>query len=145
MSAVSAVPDVIDALVARWRSKLTGVQVEDGPTARDLTRDALLVGFVPQEAPMVSVEQVADLRGGAAESFTLASVLRCWSGGDDLRAIRRRAYQHLAVLKADLVADPTVGGTVTRARFSGHVFTQYRNEQSQIVADLILQVAIDTL
>ncbi len=140
---MSAVPDVIDALIVRWR-KLGNLQVEDGPTARDLTKDALLVGFVPQEAPMVSVEQIADLRGGNAESFVIASVLRCWSGGDDLRSIRRRAYGYLAVIRTDLVADPTLAGVVARARFTGHIFSQYRNEQAQIVADLILQVGIDT-
>lgn len=141
---MSAVPDVLDAMVARW-SRLGNLQVENGPSSRDLTRDALLVGFTPEDSPLAAAEQTADLRGARdQESFVVASVIRCWTGGDDVAALTRRAYAHLAAIRADLRRDTTLDGAVARARFAAHSLARYRNDQGQLVVDLIFQVAVDT-
>lgn len=141
---MSTVPAALTALATTWAG-ITGLQVEDGPTARDLRGDALLIGFTPDEVPLNAVEQIADLGNGAGESYTVASVVRCWSGGDSFAPIRTRAYEHLDAMRTRLRADPTLGGAVTRARFAGHVFQQYRNDAGQLVVDVVVQVAVDSL
>lgn len=142
---MSTIPAVLAQLSTTTWAGITGLQVEDGPTSRDLRGDALLVGFTPDEVPLSAVEQIADLGNGAAESYTVASVVRCWTGGDSFNPIRVRAYEHLSTMRARLRADPTLGGVVTRARFAGHVFQQYRNDKGQLVVDLVVQVAVDSL
>jgi len=142
---MSTIPAVLVQLSSTTWAGIAGLQVEDGPTSRDLRGDALLVGFTPDEVPLSAVEQIADLGNGAAESYTVASVVRCWSGGDTFTTIRARAYAHLAAMRTRLRDDPTLGGVVTRARFSGHVFQQYRNDSGQLVVDLVVQVAVDSL
>lgn len=140
---MSGPEDAIEALVGLWRADLVGVQVEDGPPVVDLSGDVILVGFTPENLPLTAVAEVADLRGGNNEAFIVASVARSWSGSAEIAPVRRRCYEMVEAAKSSVRADPTLGGRVARARYVGHTYAPSRNEQGQLIVDVVFQFAVN--
>lgn len=126
-----------------WRSALPQVQVVDGPPTKDLPGDVLIVGFTPEDLSMSAVAQIADLRGGSTEQFTVYSVIRCWTAGADIGPPRRQCYQILRVAQDRLVANPTLDGAVARARYGGHTYAPTRNGEGQLIVDVVFSTVVD--
>lgn len=142
---MSVVPGAIDGLLAVFAAALPGVQVVDGPPTADIRGDVLGVGLSPQEPSDVeSTSTDAGLRG-AREQFAIVCVARSWSGNNALKAQRDRTYRMVDAAEAALVANPTLGGAVSRARWSGSSYQPWRTEQAQLVVDVIFRVDVTQL
>jgi hypothetical protein len=123
----SAIPAAVDALVDLLTAQLaaTNVLVLDGPPVSAIAGPStvLIIGGNGDEDDLLAA--TSDLtdstlrRGDNAERFDLRCHLEHWEGGDDLPAARRAAFAVLDSVKAALVADPRLGGSVTRARLTG--------------------------
>ena len=123
----STLPGFITALVAALEAApaLSGVQVIDGPPVKYARQDAVAVGLTTED---LSVESTTGDAGLVArrEQVDVNCLARSWSGDDDLTARRGRVFSIIEAVGAVLAADPTVGGTVTRARLAGLVYSAAR-------------------
>lgn len=141
---MSAVPVVLDALVALFGARLAGTQVVDGPVTASIAGDVVAVGVTPEDSTDVqSTEDIAGL-GAVQESFDVLCVARSWSGNDGVKAQRDRTYLLLAAVKAAVAADESLGGAVTRARFAGSTYNPWRTDTGQLVVDVTFRISVDT-
>lgn len=145
----SRVPELIDALVSRWRAAegLAGVEVTDGPQVTDSAAlDWVLVGF----------------DGDAGGDYIAASASQDWSGmstrrgerialtvgvvaarGDtDVKAARDRVYALARVLEDDLRANPAVGLVSAQVAVESSVLRQEQT-QAGVQARLLLTLGCD--
>lgn len=117
----SQVPAILDGLVTAFGAVVTGTSgtlgpraVVDGPTPEaENAKDVVFVGFGGDPADLVSVdttEAFAGLGAGRkAEMVTVRCAVVCWSGDDQIRALRLAAYVTFGLVQTALRADLTVG------------------------------------
>jgi len=131
MTAVSAAPALLDALVMTLGAALT-IPVYDGPAVTDdQVPDYLIVGIDDPDAetPGNAVEAQVRWAGLGTKSRYEDITVRCaavsWTGDTDtdaesttgaLRGVRIRAYSTLGVVEQTLTTDPSLGDV---ARFGG--------------------------
>lgn len=133
-------PEAMDALIAAYRTapELTGVTVRDGPSTSQATvMEVVSVGYTGDDGEK---DAEADTRvegmGADRERITIRCVAAVLKGGNDIPAARKRAYELLTAAGAAIGRDPRLGGTVMRARISGHTLQQHltdRGAQAVIV------------
>lgn len=123
MTAVSAVPALLDALVALFTAALPTVTVFDGPGLSDATGgDYLFVGVADPDSDGGdnAVESTVEWAGLGKSARYEQVVVRCaavsWSGDEDVRARRVAAFAMFAAVEQALTSDPSVGDV---ARFGG--------------------------
>ncbi len=142
---LTTVPGVIDALLAALHGHpdLAGVTVMDGPPVRTLDyEDVIIVGFrgMPGEPGVTADRAEADLGGRTdRETYILWSMLSTTSGDTDLGPLRARAVALLGAFGAAVRADPTLGGTVARARIGETTLEQV---QTQAGAEVNVEVGV---
>lgn len=112
----SRVPELIDALVARWRGAegLAGVEVTDGPQVTDsAAADWVLVGYDGDaDGDFMAASATQDWSGMSTrrgEEIALAVGVVAARGDTDVKAARDRVYALARVLEDDLSANPSVG------------------------------------
>lgn len=136
---MSKVDAVCAALVALWRTDLSGVQVADGPQANsDAANEWLFVGHdgdAPDEGnEAVNVEQglMAFLKTQQETGeVTCAVVIR--DGSTDTASLRARAYSILSTCSDGLRSDMQLGGLVMHAYVSGHQYIPVINQSGSKV------------
>ncbi|MCM1972327.1 hypothetical protein [Streptomyces sp. G1] len=140
------VPDVIDALVDRFRTsaEFDGVTVWDGPEVSKATpQEVLTVAYTGDENDN-DVESTSLPEGLASqpdrETFTVRCAIAVLKGNTGMRAVRRRAYELYSAAGMILASDPRLGGTVLRARLGSHTF---RHVQTDRGAQALLVFGID--
>lgn len=133
MTAVSAVPALLDALVALFAAALPNVTVFDGPGLTDHTAgDYLFVGVADpdSDAGESAVETTVEWGGLGSrlrhEQITVRCAAVSWSGDEDVHARRVAAYATFAAVEQALTADPSVGDV---ARFGG-LATEHQLKQN---------------
>lgn len=133
---MSTVPAALSALVALARSspalaalRIPGqpaVRVEDGPWLdRPSEPDVICIGWEPDEGEVVTFAATYDLASGQ-ESYDVVCLASSWSGGTDLPSRRARADALVEAVRAELMADPTLGGAVTRAEVTTQSWAQFQ-------------------
>jgi hypothetical protein len=128
----STVPAFLDALMARLRDALPGVQVIDSHPGdrRDIADEVIIVGFTgtPGEAAVLdtrTIEQVT--RDPDRESYDVTSIASVSTGDADddaVKRVRERTYQLVDAVAELLAADQTLGGAVMAARVSADELAQ---------------------
>lgn len=142
---LTTVPGVIDALLAALRASpaLDGVLILDGQPLQTLDYGpAILVGFRGVTgAPSVRADRAEADLGGATdrETYTLWSMLSVSSGDTDFAPLRTRVVGLLQAVTAVVRADPTLGGTVARARVAS---TEMDQVQTQGGAEVNVEVGL---
>lgn len=113
MTRPSAVPAIIDALIAALEVALPAWTIVDGPLYRGETGDRIYVGTDdPREShqavgsatfdgPQLNPYDAQD------ETVTLYCTVDCYSGDDVLSALRTRAYAGMEALRGVLAALPS--------------------------------------
>jgi len=121
MSAPTRAPDVIDALVGLFTASLaadadlSGVRVLDGPTiTAESDPELVIVGWDGDpEGDGQAVETTQEWAGLGARSKDEVLQVMCaviaWKGSTDMRTVRARCYEILAVVATALRADPSLG------------------------------------
>lgn len=133
--AASAIPAVIDALVAALKSKsgLVGVQILDGPPNVDLQGDLIVVGLSIDTVEIDATHAIAGLASGK-QDFDVMCLARSWTGsGSGFKARRDRAFALLDGVQAVLTADLTLGGAATRARLTQASYVPALTGQGSLV------------
>ena len=123
---ISAIPAVIDYLVATLTAALPDVQVLDGPGLSDESvSDLLFIGVDDPDgnsAP-TSAEATSDWSALGARQRREDIVVHCaavsWSGDDVVKVVRDAAFGTVGAVERAIVADPTLGGAVQYATFGG--------------------------
>lgn len=141
---MSAVPAVLDALVAVFTARVSA-QIVDGPPTQDVAGDVVAVGLAPSEPAGVQSSETIVGYDTVEEFFDVLCLARSWSGNDGVKAQRDRTYAVVATAKAAVSEDPTLGGVVTRARIAGSTYMPWRTERGQLVVDVMFRVAIHDL
>lgn len=123
MTAISAVPALLDALVSTLTAALPTRTVFDGPgVTDDAVTDYVMVGVADPDAdtPDDAVETTVEWAGLGANSRYEHITVRCvavsWTGDVDVKGVRDRAYASFAAAEQTLTADPSLGDV---ARFGG--------------------------
>jgi hypothetical protein len=102
------------------------VRVEDGPwLERPTEPDVICVGWEPDEGEAVSLTPTYDL-GSTQESYDVVCLASSFSGGTDLAARRVRSDALVEAVRAELMADPTLGGAVTHAEVTTQSWAQFQ-------------------
>ncbi|MCP3820066.1 hypothetical protein NLX86_18795 [Streptomyces sp. A3M-1-3] len=148
---MSRVPDLIDALVARFRTEegLAAARVTDGPevTAQDAD-DWVLVGYDGDPGgefqAAVTEEEWAGLGASREETVQLPVTLLARRGDTDVKAARARVYELGAAVKAVLRADPAVGLPGVQFAVGATALFQAQTDQG-IQARLVLTLACRTI
>lgn len=115
------VHDVAAALVALATSTLTGVVVDDGPTAATMEPvDRLIVGVGNDEDAdpyrTSRAEESWDMGGRSKESGTVRCQMSTWSGDVDLVPLRSVLADRMALLEAAFRADQQLSRTCDLVR-----------------------------
>lgn len=124
----SCLPGFLSGLTAALKDSpdLADAQVIDGPPTKYLKRDVIAVGLTTEDLAVETGKTDAGL-GNRHEQADVNCLARSWSGNDDLPARRDHAFALVDAVAAVLAADPTVGGTVVRARVAGLVYSALRS------------------
>lgn len=135
----STIPAVLDALVARWRLALPGVEVIDGEPVKTPEQDTVCVGCTAQPGSGVPVVQntldLADMSAGSNnESYDVTCVAASWGGDSDTKPVRDRAFGLLDAVSKDVARDPRLGGLVMLARMSTESYTQEQTTKGPVAA-----------
>ena len=116
---VSAAPEAVDALLAALRAApgQVAVQVLDGPFVTNAEPSQLAVGADTGEGPTVVLGELGDDGlGQRREVLTVECLASAWHGDTEMKPVRDRVCAMAIAVGDVLRADPTLGGTVTRAR-----------------------------
>lgn len=125
---MSAIPAVLDALVANLAVALPGVQILDGPATVEIEGDVVAVGFSADAGgPAVEGTEAPAGLAGSREQFDVLGAASSWTGDTLIKPRRDRAFEMLAAVKAELKRDQTLNGTCTQARLQ---VTDYIAEQT---------------
>lgn len=137
---MSTIPDVLDALVAKWKTNPPGGlrpdQVFDGPPAGGYVgTEGVAVGADLEDGNVVSfVRPIADLGGGAREQYPVAGVVWCGSGDTTVKPHRDRVAALLDAVEQSLAADLTLGGLVSRVWLTSGAFQQQQTGRGALVS-----------
>lgn len=145
--ATSAVPFVIDALVAAATTALPNLGVYDGFGLSDTPGDFLMVGVEDPDnadtAESANAQQSWAHVGGTArdEEGDVTCCALSWNGDGDQNAARTAAYATLAALEDLLRADKTLGvATVLWTSFGTSQQLHQAQDTSGAVAWVVFQI-----
>jgi len=131
----SKVPAAIDALVTTFQTAdgLRDVTVRDGASvSKARVLEIVSVGYTGIEG-QADVDAIAATEGlGGSpdrEQFSIRCVVAATSGGTDMPAARKRAYELFGAAAAAIAANRTLNGEVMRAMVGSHSLTQYQTDQ----------------
>ena len=113
---VSAVPQVIDALVAAAQSALPDIRVEDGWGVSASPADYLLIGVDDPDKPYAATSAqtrqdwaTTGAQAQRAEDGEITCAALSWSGDVDQKAVRDAVYATAEAVDVILRADYTLG------------------------------------
>ncbi|HEY9389173.1 MAG TPA: hypothetical protein VIR27_05295 [Mycobacteriales bacterium] len=122
----SAIPAVIDYLVATLTASLTEVRVIDGPgITDDSAENWLFIGVddPDSDSAPTAAEAESDWSALGARQRREDIVVHCaaisYSGDDVMKTVRDTAFVTAAGVEKAIVADPTLAGAVLYATFGG--------------------------
>lgn len=124
---MSTIPAALDALVAAASQAWPDVQVLDGGPTTEVSDDVIAIGYSgsPSEADVRSTltREQLDMQPDL-ESYDVSCMASAWRGDarrdgrPDAQTVRRRAFELLAGIRAELARDSRLGGAVMMARMS---------------------------
>lgn len=125
----SAIPGFLDALVPLLKAApaLAGWIVVDGPALENTSRPDVLAVGISTEDLSVETEKTDVGLGPRRERADVTCMALSWTGDAALAPRRAQAFAAMSAVEDVLRADPTVTGTVTRARVMGAVYTPGRD------------------
>jgi hypothetical protein len=135
------VPRAIDALVALARTALPDVQVFDGPVTDWPEQEYVAVGLSPDTDETPSTRATAGLEA-YREMAEVVGMVRVWTGDDEIRPTRERAYVLLGALRQATDSDPRLGGAVTQCQLVDHTYAPGASDQGRWVDLLITWRAV---
>jgi hypothetical protein len=129
---MTAIPQVLDALVAVFRAALPGVQVFDGPAAEYAGTEGVSVGASTED---VAIEFELPSAGLAStgEQDTVTCMVWSGSGGTVFKPHRDRCDEMVRAVVTALDTDPTLGGVVSTSGVSGGMFAQQQTGRGALV------------
>lgn len=139
---MSVIPVAIDALLGVAATALPDVQLLDGPEAVWPEAEFVAIGLSPEDLENPSTRTPAGLES-TTDRAEIIGMIRVWSGDPEIRALRVRAYQLLAALRAAIEADNRLGGAVDQAELTGHVYAPGASGRARWV-DLVITVQVIT-
>ncbi|HEU4542202.1 MAG TPA: hypothetical protein VFR23_13825 [Jiangellaceae bacterium] len=110
---MTAVDDVIRALVIMANTALSSWQVLDGDTGLDLQDRTLLIGFDPVQGTPIATSSIDEDDGGICallETITVSCTAAAFDGNAEFRKKRADVVAALTALRAALAADQKLGG-----------------------------------
>lgn len=124
---MSTIPAALDALVALAVRAWPDVMVLDGGPTVDVDKDVIAIGYSgsssePDVRNTLAREQL-DMEPDL-ERYDVMCMASAWRGDahrggkPDAQTVRRRAFELLAGIRAELADDSRLGGTVMMARMS---------------------------
>lgn len=143
---MSTIPEVLEALVTKWRSSppagLRPDQVFDGPPAGGYVgTEGLAIGASIDDDDVVAfTRSISDLRGGAREQYPVGCLIWCGSGDTATKARRDRVVTILETIEQDLAVDLTLGGIVHRVWLTSGALQQRQTGRGALVT---AQVQLD--
>lgn len=142
---MTAIPEVLDALTAIWRTALpAGLradQVFDGPPAGEYVgTEGVAVGASIQDNAVEFTQPAADVGGGSAERISVTCL--AWSGSGDtaMKPRRDRVDEILGALEQTLSVDRTLGGVVSTAWLTSGALVQQQNRGALVTAEFRISV-----
>lgn len=127
----STMPAAIDGLLAAVRASddladlVAAGAIFDGPPRTDMPQEFVSIGWGgADEDPSV---EATDTDGGLEanrEDYSIVGLVYVWSGDSDFAPLRARCFARLDAVNAAILADPSLGGAVMRARLSANVLGQ---------------------
>lgn len=124
---MTTIPAALDALVGLVGRTQPDVLVSDGPwLARPDRPDVIAVGWTPTEGEAVEMVDVDAGLETSRETYDIICLASSWSGDTAMGARRARVDGMVEQVRARLVADPTLGGAVARARLATVSLGQYQ-------------------
>lgn len=143
---MTAIPEVLDALVSMWRSAhdLAGLrddQIYDGPSVNYIGTEGVAVGASVDENSIEFSFPPSGLES-TEERFTVACLV--WSGSGDtaVKPRRDRVAEILGALELYLAQDRTLGGVVSEAWIVGGSMAQEQNRGALVTAEIQIQITI---
>lgn len=142
MATSSAVPQVVDALVAALSraDALRGVQVADGPLTTMREPSGLIVGVAEEGPAVIGAQSPGGLGSRRRETFEVGCRAWVWVGDNELKPVRDEAFRIVDAVGAALAADRTLGGAVMQARLGEGV--QYDPRQSEEGAWVVVDFGV---
>ena len=125
---MSTIAAAIDALVAGLTAALAPVQVMDGPFVGETPDlDFVAVGGLLDD-DSVTGEQVPAALGAQRreETYGITVQAAAYEGGGTQKAVRDRAFAHLAAVETWLRANYALGGVVRYAQVGGPISLDQR-------------------
>lgn len=108
------------------------VAVFDGQPVEDAPFEAIAIGMTAEDLATDGTIDDAGLYS-VEESYDINCMIRCWSGGTDLVVLRKRAVHLYKIVKAQIGADLTLRGAVTRARVASLAYSPARLPDGTVV------------
>jgi len=135
---VTAIPEVLDALTAIWRTAqpagLRPDQVHDGPPAGEYTgTEGVAVGASVQDNGVEFTAPAADIGGGSGEEATVTCMAWAGSGDTKMKPLRDRVDAVLDALEQALAEDRTLRGAVSSAWLTSGALVQQQTGRGALV------------
>jgi hypothetical protein len=134
---MTAIPEVLDALTAIWRTAqpagLRTDQVHDGPATEYAGTEGVGVGASIQDNGVEWTEPAADVGGGSAQRITVTCLVWSGSGDTTFKARRDRVDAILDALEQTVAADRSLGGAVSTAWLTSGALVQEQTGRGALV------------
>jgi hypothetical protein len=129
---MTAIPQVLDALVAVLKAALPGVSVFDGPAAEYAGTEGASVGASTED---VAVEFDLPAAGlvSTGERDSITCMVWSGSGGTVFKPHRDRCNEMLRAVTQAIEADDTLGGVVSTSGVEGGIFAQQQTGRGVLV------------
>lgn len=128
---MTAVPAAIDALLLLLRTapELADVRIFDGPPLQEPSEKCFaVIGWLPEDQPTVDLKEDPRL-ASSGSSLAIKGLAMAWGGDDDMAAVRNRSDITVETIRASLLKDPSMRGTVAWAHLTAGSYRQSRNNR----------------
>lgn len=139
---MTAIPASLTALVNTLEAVPNVRVIKGAPTDQPSDPDLILVGYADEGAAVTYNDTVAGL-GSQQIAFDIAGLISVWRGETDFDPAIDRADQLIEETRSAVTSDPTLGGVVTRARFTELSLTLQQTQKGAVV-DVPFSVSVET-
>jgi len=152
MTAMSRVPEVIDALVEQVQSNVAeDVSVLDGPGLMDgALQKRVFIGWDGRETgefrTLANWDVKKDYIGGDSEVFSVVCTAECWTGDIDIPKVRTDVFGLYDAIKAAIDEDSTLGlDDVVEVHVRQNQYWQFIDNNYGAAAKIIFEVDVEVL
>lgn len=127
----STMPAALDGLLTAVRARPALAELNaagaifDGPPRTDMPQEFISIGWggADEDPSVEATEADAGLEANR-EDYQILGLAYVWSGDQDFKPLRDRAFALLDEVNAAIQSDITLGGAVMRGRLSASVLAQ---------------------